>query len=118
MGTSSTINIDGLNSPDPPTNVIASLSLVEGQAIITFKAPVNNGGSPITHYAVNSSSEASSGETHNPIPANTLQEDQSGNLIIEFNGLFNGSYTFKVNAINAIGPSTWSTSSNTISIIN
>jgi predicted phage tail protein len=118
MGTSSTINIVGLNSPDPPTNVIVSLSLVAGQVIITFKAPVNNGGSPITHYAVNLSSEASSGETHNPIPANTLQEDQSGNLIIEFNDLFNGSYTFKVNAINAIGPSTWSTPSNTIIIIN
>jgi hypothetical protein len=118
MGTSSTINIVGLNSPDPPTNVIVSLSLVAGQAIITFKAPVKNGGSPITHYAVNLSSEASSGETHNPIPANTLQEDQSGNLIIEFNGLFNGSYTFKVTAINAIGPSTWSTPSNTIIIIN
>ena len=116
MGTSSTINIDGLNSPDPPTNVMASLSSVAGQAIITFKAPVKNGGSPITHYTVNSSSEASSGETHNPIPANTLQEDQFGNLIIEFNDLSSGNYTFGVTATNAIGSSALSTTSNIINI--
>lgn len=118
MGTSSTINIDGLNTPDPPTEVTAYLSSVAGQVIITFKAPVENGGSPITHYAVNLSSEETYGETHAPIAANTLQEDQSGNLIIEFNYLMNGSYTFKVTATNAIGSSTLSAPSNTIIITN
>ena len=43
--------------PDPPTEVTASSGSDVGQAIITFKVPEEDGGSPITSYTATSTSD-------------------------------------------------------------
>ena len=89
--------------PDPPTEVTASSGSDVGQAIITFKAPEEDGGSPITSYTATSNTDAKTGTT--------TTVDLSGEGSIEVNGLFSGDHTFKVTATNAIGTSEMVTSS-------
>ncbi|MVP00987.1 fibronectin type III domain-containing protein [Paenibacillus lutrae] len=85
--------------PLAPTNVTAVAG--NGEATITFTAPVNNGGLPITQYEVTVS------------PGNTIVTNASSPVTIT--GLTNGtSYTFTVKAINAAGKSEASAASNAV----
>jgi hypothetical protein len=92
----------GPTPPGAPTNVVATAG--NAQAALTWTAPSSNGGSAITSYTVT------------PFIGSTPQATQtfsgtSGNVT----GLTNGtSYTFTVNATNAIGTGSASSPSNTV----
>ncbi len=95
----STSIINTSTVPDAPTNV----SAVAGnrEAIVTFTAPTNNGGSPIISYRVVSS------------PGGITSS--GGTSPITITGLTPGTtYTFTVIAVNSIGDSLPSSSSNSI----
>ena len=82
--------------PDAPTGVSATTG-ANASSVVTWSAPTSNGGSAITGYKVT---------------ANSGQECTSVTTTCSFTGLTNGtSYTFTVNAINAIGISDTSTAS-------
>jgi titin len=77
--------------PDPPTNVVAIAG--DSQAQISWTAPANTGGSPITSYQVHA----------DPGIAMTIGGG-TGTISTVINGLSNGSsYTFIVDAVNATG---------------
>ncbi|WP_409345211.1 Ig-like domain-containing protein [Paenibacillus sp. MBLB4367] len=85
--------------PGMPANVTAVAG--DGQAIVTFTAPIDNGGSAITEYEVTAS------------PGNVVMI--GGASPITLTGLTNGtSYTFTVKAINGAGRSTASAQSNAV----
>jgi hypothetical protein len=85
--------------PGAPT--IGTATAGNGQATITFSAPVSNGGSAITSYTVYSSTGGFSAT--------------SGSSPITISGLTNGTaYTFSVLATNANGTSTLSSASNSV----
>jgi hypothetical protein len=97
-----------LSIPGAPTNVVATLS-GNNAAVITWDAPINrngsinNGGSVITSYIIT----CSSGFTLNVLGSLTSAL---------FTGLSNGTtFTFTIVAINSIGTSPQSTTSNEIS---
>jgi hypothetical protein len=82
--------------PDAPTGVSATNGS-NASSVVSWSAPASNGGSAITGYKVT---------------ANSGQECTSVTTTCSFTGLTNGtSYTFTVNAINAIGISDTSTAS-------
>jgi hypothetical protein len=85
--------------PDPPLNVSAAAG--DSSAFVTWNAPVDDGGSPITSYTV----------TANPGGATaTTLDGSTTNATV--NGLTNGTaYTFTVTATNAKGTSAASTAS-------
>ncbi|WP_223177625.1 fibronectin type III domain-containing protein [Psychroflexus maritimus] len=90
------------NVPDTPniTNVTAS----NAQAEITFTAPANNGGTPITSYTATSNPEGI-----------TASVQQAGGGTITVTGLTNGTaYTFTLTATNSIGTSAASMPSNAV----
>jgi predicted extracellular nuclease/sugar lactone lactonase YvrE len=96
------------NSVTPATTPSAaaapSASATSGQAAVVFSAPANNGGSAITGYNVFSS------------PTGGI-DSQAGTLSTSrtITGLANGTnYTFKVQAINALGAGALSASSNSV----
>lgn len=73
--------------PGAPTNVTAVAG--DGQATVSFTAPVHTGGSPITSYVVTASPGAIAGSGFSPVT---------------ITGLTNGvSYTFTVQAFNTAG---------------
>ena len=85
--------------PGAATNVIASPE--NGQASITFMAPADNGGSPITGYIVTST------------PGNVIAQGTGTSITVA--GLTNGTaYTFTVKAVNAVGNSVDSAASNSV----
>jgi hypothetical protein len=88
--------------PDAPTSVVATAG--NGSALVTFKAPVNNGGSAITGYTV-TSNPAGGVDIH---AGTTSLTHTITNLK---NGVF---YTFTVKATNAVGTSVASAPSNSI----
>ncbi len=82
--------ITPVGAPTPPT--ITSVVSGDSYAIVTFTAPSNNGGEPITAYTVTSS------------PGNFTATGSSLSLGVP--GLTNGqTYTFTASATNAIGTS-------------
>ncbi|WP_442603949.1 S-layer homology domain-containing protein [Paenibacillus sp. KN14-4R] len=96
---SNEISATPMTVPGLPTNIMASAT--NGQAIITFDAPIDNGGSPITEYEVTSS------------PGNIVTRGSTSPITVT--GLTNDtSYTFTVKAINRLGSSTSSTISNAV----
>ncbi len=88
--------------PSAPTNVSAAGA--SSQALVTWSAPSNNGGSPITGYTV-TPFIGSNAQTPVQVGGSASQATVTG--------LNNGtSYTFTVTATNAIGTSPASTASN------
>jgi hypothetical protein len=89
-------------TPGAPTGVTAIAG--NTQATVSFTAPSNDGGSPITQYKVTSSPGGFTG---------TLNQAGSGAIIVR--GLTNDTaYTFTVTATNAVGTSAASAASNSV----
>ena len=89
-------------SPGAP--IIGSANAGNGQATVSFTAPVSNGGSTITSYTATSNPGNITG---------TLSQEVGGTIIV--NGLTNGVvYTFTVTATNGVGTSVASAASNSI----
>ncbi|PWF93109.1 hypothetical protein DD549_04520 [Shewanella algae] len=85
----------------PGAPIIGTASALDGQAVVNFSAPASDGGSVITSYQVTSS------------PGGITAS--GANSPIGVAGLTNGtSYTFTVQAINAVGTSSPSAPSNSV----
>jgi len=83
--------ITPIGPPDRPTNVAAAAT--DGQVAVSWTAPANSGGSPITGYTITASPGGATVTT-------------SGATSATVTGLSNGTaYTFTVTATNAIGTS-------------
>jgi uncharacterized protein (TIGR02145 family) len=91
----------------PGAVIIGTATAADAQATVSFTAPSNDGGSPITNYTATSS------------PGNiirTLTQSGSGTILVP--GLTNGTaYTFTVTATNAVGESAASDASNSVTPI-
>src|SRR5207245_287340 len=90
-------------APQPPTG-LATPFVSSSQISISWAAPFNDGGSPITGYKIESSTDG--GTTWNVIVPNTATR---GTWYSNYNLLASTSYTYRVSAINSAG--TCSTSS-------
>ncbi|BCV64734.1 GlyGly-CTERM sorting domain-containing protein [Shewanella carassii] len=85
----------------PGAPIIGTASALDSQAVVNFSAPASDGGSAITSYQVTSS------------PGGITAS--GANSPIGVTGLINGtSYTFTVQAINAVGTSSPSAPSNSV----
>jgi hypothetical protein len=81
----------GVTVPGAPTGVTAAANGVTGQIVVTWTPPVSDGGSAIIDYQVNTSG-------HGPVTGSSVYD------AIPIAGLTDGtSYTFTVQARNAIG---------------
>ena len=97
------INQDGLNAPDSPTNVSGAAGNAE--VTVSFTAPSNVGGAPVSTYLVTDSTK-----THSATGASSP---------VTVSGLSNGtSYTFNVWAINGFGWSVASAPSGSVTPVN
>ena len=86
--------------PAAPTNVIGEPG--NSQAVLSWTAPLDNGGSPITDYVIQYSNTGSAPWTTFPHSASTATS-------ATVTGLTNGtSYVFRVAAVNAAGTGSWS----------
>ena len=89
-----------------PTNVSATVDRVTSNVSVSWTAPTNNGGTPITKYIITSS------------PGNitsTANQSTSGSVLIPISNFVVGStYTFTVKAYNIIGPGPTSSPSNSV----
>lgn len=92
------IGQDGLNAPNEPTGVSAAAGAE--QASVSFTAPSDVGGSPITGYRAQSNDGIGASGSSSPITVTGLTAGTS--------------YTFNVWAINAFGYSAPSDSSNSV----
>ena len=93
------IGQDGLNAPDSPTQVSGSVG--DQSVTVSFTAPTDVGGSEITGYVATSNDGIGAAGSSSPITVT---------------GLTNGtSYTFSVWAINALGYSSPSSPSSSVS---
>ena len=94
------------NAPNAPTNV-AGVSDTAGASAISWTAPTNNGGSAITGYSVQVAPAIGSWSSTNC--TNVLTNPCT------VTGLSDGTtYVFRVDATNAIGTSSWSASSGSV----
>jgi hypothetical protein len=91
------------NVPGAPTSVTAADTGIDGEALIEWTAPGSNGGSAITDYIVEYSSNSGSSYT-------IFSDGTSTATSATVTGLTIGStYIFRVKAVNAIGTGTAST---------
>jgi len=89
--------------PGAPTSVTAADTGIDGEALISWTAPGSNGGSAITDYIVEYSSNSGSSYT-------VFADGTSTGTSATVTGLTTGStYIFRVKAVNAIGTGTAST---------
>src|SRR3989454_783976 len=85
--------------PNPPTG-LATPYVSSSQISISWFAPSNNGGAPITGYKIESSTDG--GTTWNIIAPNVAP---SPSWYSNYNLLGSTTYTFRVSAINSVGTS-------------
>jgi len=91
------------NVPGAPTSVTAADTGIDGEALVEWTAPGSNGGSAITDYIVEYSSNSGSSYT-------VFSDGTSTGTSATVTGLTTGStYIFRVKAVNAIGTGTAST---------
>jgi len=86
--------------PDPPTNVVAAAGNLS--ATVSWSAPANTGGSPLTGYTVTSTA----GGVSITVPGTATQA-----VVLALTGT---AYQFTVSATNATGPSLASAASNAV----
>ncbi len=94
-----------IDRPDAPTNVVGTSGTAGGSVNLSWTAPANDGGSPITGYEIQKSPA-----TGSPVwtSAGTVGNVTSTTVT----GLTqNASYIFQVRAVNVVGPSAWSAAS-------
>jgi hypothetical protein len=97
---SNAVNV--ITAPAAPTNIAGTSGPALGQVSLTWAAPVSDGGSPITGYAIEKSPS-----TGTPIWTSVATVGAVTSYPVT--GLTNGaSYIFRVQAINALGNSPWS----------
>ncbi len=91
-----------LTVPGAPSSITATAG--NASAVVSFSAPASNGGSAITGYTVSS------------LPAGGVDANANSTLLTHsITGLTNGtSYTFTVRALNGVGTSLASVSSNAV----
>ena len=96
--------------PDPPTDVEATFTgvSVNSEVTVTFRAPENNGGSPITQYEVTT---YPSTDEQNPIIITPID---NGPFTKKFSIDLNNFYNFRVTATNKLGTSIASEFSNVV----
>ena len=97
-------------TPAPPTApgapTIGSATAANGEATVSWLAPVSDGGSPITGYVVTPY------VGYYPLPARTFDSTATSQVVT---GLTNGTqYRFRVQATNAVGSGGYSTASNAV----
>jgi len=92
-------------TPGAPTSVTVSDPGTDGYALVSWTAPASNGGSAITDYTVQYSSNSGSSWT-------TFSDGTSTSTSATVTGLtLNTAYIFRVAAVNAVGTSSYSTES-------
>ena len=102
----SSADVTPAGTPDAPTSVTATAG--NGQASVQWLAPTSNGGSAITNYIVEYSS-------NNGLSWTSAAHPVSTNTSLAVTGLANGTtYIFRITAVNAVGSSTPSVSSSSV----
>jgi trimeric autotransporter adhesin len=95
-------SITTASTPGAPTSVTASDPGTDGYALVSWTAPASNGGSAITDYTVQYSSNSGSSWT-------TFSDGTSASTSATVTGLtLNTAYIFRVAAVNALGTGSYS----------
>ena len=82
--------------PDPPTNLIEVSRTSVGDVSLSWTAPSNNGGTPITDYIIENSLDE--------ITWWVLDDDTDTSTAVTFTGVSAGNdYYFRVSAVNEVG---------------
>ena len=98
-------SITTATTPDAPTSVTVSDPGTDGYALVSWTAPASNGGSAITDYAVQYSSNSGSSWT-------TFSDGTSTSTSATVTGLtLNTAYIFRVAAVNLVGTGSYSIAS-------
>jgi len=105
LASSASNTVTTANVPGAPTSVTASDTGIDGEALVEWTAPGSNGGSAITDYIVEYSSNGGSSYTVFSDGTSTATSATVTGLTIDT------TYIFRVKAVNAIGTGTASTSS-------
>jgi len=104
---SNSSNVTPRTVPAVPTSVNGAGD--NGQVLLNWTAPADNGGTVITDYTIQYSSNSGSSWTTFPHSASTA-------TTATVTGLTNGTgYLFKVAAVNGVGTGSWSSSPSTVS---